>query len=66
LTQWIPVLFSVLFSSLLFGVVHGAYGFMTAFLAGIALCLSFFRGGLESVILAHFLADFLFFNWTYL
>jgi membrane protease YdiL (CAAX protease family) len=65
-TRWIPILFSVLFSSLLFGVVHGAYGFMTAFFAGIALCLSFFRGGLESVVLAHFLADFLFFNWTYL
>ena len=66
LSRWIPVVFSVVFSSLMFGVVHGAYGFLFAFLAGILLCLIFLRGGLESAILAHFLADFVFFNLTYL
>ncbi len=66
MARWIPLLFSVIFSSLLFGVAHGTYGFMTAFLAGIVLCLAFFKGGLESAVLAHFLANFLFFNWTYL
>ena len=66
MTRWIPLLFSLLLSSLLFGVVHGSYGFMIAFLAGIGLGIAYLRGGLESAILAHFLADFFFFNMTYL
>src|SRR5437867_3886465 len=66
ITQWIPFLFSLLLSSLLFGVVHGTYGFMIAFLAGIGLGIVYFKAGLESAILAHFLADFFFFNMTYL
>ena len=64
LNRWIPVVFSVVFSCLMFGVVHGTYGFLFAFLAGILLCLIFLRGGLESAILAHFLADFVFFSLT--
>ena len=66
MTGWIPFLLSLLLSSLLFGVVHGAYSFMIAFLAGIGLGIAYFRGGLESAIMAHFLADFFFFNMTYL
>lgn len=62
----IPLLFSWLLSSLLFGVVHGAYGFLFAFVAGLALCLIFLKGGLESAIAAHFLANVVFFQLTYL
>ncbi|MCI0626472.1 MAG: CPBP family intramembrane metalloprotease [Acidobacteria bacterium] len=64
--RWIPLVFSVVFSSLLFGFVHGAYGFLFAFAAGVSLCLIFLRGGLESAVIAHFLADLVFFNLTYL
>jgi membrane protease YdiL (CAAX protease family) len=63
--RWIPFLFSLLGSSLLFGFVHGAYGFMIAFLAGLVLGIVYFRAGLESAILAHFVADLVFFNMTY-
>jgi membrane protease YdiL (CAAX protease family) len=64
--RWIPFLFSLLGSSLLFGLVHGAYGFMIAFLAGLVLGMVYFRAGLETAILAHFAADLVFFNLTYL
>jgi membrane protease YdiL (CAAX protease family) len=63
--RWIPFLFSLLLSSLLFGFVHGAYGFMIAFLAGLVLGILYFRAGLESAILAHFVADLVFFSMTY-
>jgi membrane protease YdiL (CAAX protease family) len=66
LSRPIPLLFSLVLSSLLFGAVHGAYGFLFAFVAGIALCLIFLRGGLESAIFAHFLTDVVFFRLTYL
>src|SRR5262249_35658587 len=64
--RWIPFLFSLLGSSLLFGLVHGPYGFMIAFLAGLVLGMVYFRAGLETAILVHFVADFVFFNTTYL
>lgn len=64
--RWIPLVFAVVFSSLLFGFVHGVYGFLFAFGAGGVLCLIFLRGGLESAVLAHFLANLVFFNLTYL
>lgn len=63
--RWIPFLFSLLLSSLLFGFVHGPYGFMIAFLAGLILGIVYFRAGLESAILAHVVADLVFFNMTY-
>ena len=66
LNRWIPLVFAVVFSSLLFGFVHGLFGFLFAFGAGVMLCLVFLRGGLESAILAHFLANLVFFNLTYL
>jgi len=66
LNRWIPLIFSIVFSALLFGYVHGVFGFLFAFGAGIWLCLIFLRGGLESAVLAHFLADFVFFSLTYL
>ncbi|MEW5976201.1 MAG: CPBP family intramembrane glutamic endopeptidase [Acidobacteriota bacterium] len=65
-TATIPFLFGVILSSLLFGAVHGTYGFLTAFLAGALLCLCFYRGGLESAVVAHVLANFVFFSLTYL
>jgi membrane protease YdiL (CAAX protease family) len=64
--RWIPLVFALVFSSLLFGFVHGVYGFLFAFGAGGVLCLIFLRGGLESAVLAHFLANLVFFNLTYL
>ena len=64
--RWIPLAFAVVFSSMLFGLVHGVYGFLFAFGAGVTLCLIFLRGGLESAVLAHFLANLVFFNLTYL
>jgi membrane protease YdiL (CAAX protease family) len=64
--RWIPLVFAVVFSSMLFGLVHGVYGFLFAFGAGATLCLIFLRGGLESAVLAHFLANLVFFNLTYL
>lgn len=66
LNRQIPLVFAIVFSSLLFGLVHGVYGFLFAFGAGVTLCLIFLRGGLESAVLAHFLADLVFFNLTYL
>ena len=66
LNRCIPLVFAVVFSSLLFGFVHGLYGFLFAFGAGVTLCLIFLRGGLESAILAHCLANLVFFNLTYL
>jgi membrane protease YdiL (CAAX protease family) len=65
IARWIPFLFSLLGSSLLFGFVHGAYGFIIAFLAGLVLGIVYFRAGLESAVLAHFVADLVFFNLTY-
>jgi membrane protease YdiL (CAAX protease family) len=66
LNRWIPLVFAVVFSSLLFGFVHGIYGFLFAFGAGVMLCLIFLRGGLESAVLAHCFANLVFFNLTYL
>lgn len=65
-SRWIPLTFSIVLSALLFGLVHGVFGFLFAFGAGIWLCLIFLRGGLESAVLAHFLANFVFFTLTYL
>jgi membrane protease YdiL (CAAX protease family) len=64
--RWIPLLFSLILSSLLFGMAHGIYGFASAFLAGLALCICFLRAGIEGAVLCHFLADFVFYNLTYL
>ena len=64
--KWIPFLFSVLLSSLLFGVAHGLFGFASAFLASLFLSVCFLRGGFESVTLCHFIADFVFYSLVYL
>jgi len=66
IARWIPLLFSILISSLLFGIAHGLFGFASAFLASLVLCLCFVRGGLESAVLCHFIADFVFYNLVYL
>jgi membrane protease YdiL (CAAX protease family) len=64
--RWIPPVFSILLSSLLFGVAHGLFGFTNAFLASLALSVCFLRGGFESVTICHFVADFVFYNLVYL
>jgi membrane protease YdiL (CAAX protease family) len=64
--RWIPLVFSVLLSSLLFGVAHGLFGFTNAFLASLVLSVCFLRGGFESAALCHFVADFIFYNLVYL
>ena len=66
MARWIPLLFSILISSLLFGIAHGLFGFSNAFLASLVLCICFVRGGLESAALCHFVADFVFYNLVYL
>ncbi len=66
MARWIPLLFSILISSLLFGIAHGLFGFASAFLASLVLCLCFVRGGFESAALCHFIADFVFYNLVYL
>ena len=66
IARWIPLLFSILISSLLFGIAHGLFGFANAFLASLVLSLCFLKGGLESAVLCHFIADFVFYNLVYL
>ena len=62
---WLAVLGSILLSAWLFGLVHGSFGFTTAFLGGMLFGAVFWRAGFESAALSHFVADFLFFNLTY-
>ena len=62
---WLAVLGSILLSAWLFGLVHGSFGFTTAFLAGLLFGGIFWRAGFESALVSHFVADFIFFNLTY-
>lgn len=62
---WLAVLGSILLSAWLFGLIHGSFGFTTAFLAGVVFGGIFWRAGFESALVAHFVADFIFFNLTY-
>ena len=62
---WLPVLGSILLSAWLFGLIHGSFGFATAFLAGVVFGAIFWRAGFETALVSHFVADFIFFNLTY-
>ena len=62
---WLAVLASILLSAWLFGLIHGSFGFTTAFLAGVLFGGIFWRAGFESALVSHFVADFIFFNLTY-
>ncbi len=62
---WLAVLGSILLSAWLFGLIHGSFGFTTAFLAGVVFGGIFWRAGFESALVSHFVADFIFFNLTY-
>lgn len=64
--NWLGVLIAILLSAWLFGLVHGDFGFMTAFLAGVLFGAIYWRAGFETVLVSHFVADFIFFNLTYL
>ncbi len=63
--RWMAILLSFFLSGGLFGLVHGSYGFMTAFLSGVLLGVIFWRAGFETAVVSHFVADFIFFNLTY-
>ena len=63
--RWLTVLLSFLLSGWLFGLAHGSFGFTTAFLAGVLLGAIFWRAGFETAVVSHFVADFVFFNLTY-
>jgi hypothetical protein len=61
----LPKALSVVLSSLLFAMVHNIYGFTAAFFGGMLLGLIYIQSGIESAVAAHFSANFLFFNASY-
>jgi hypothetical protein len=63
---FLPMVLSLVLSSLLFGMVHDVYGFTAAFFGGMVLGLIYLKSGIESAIAAHFSANFLFFSAAYL
>jgi hypothetical protein len=62
----LPVVLSVVLSSLLFAMVHNVYGFTAAFFGGVLLGFIYLKSGIESAIAAHFCANFFFFSVSYL
>jgi hypothetical protein len=62
----LPMILSLVLSSLLFGMVHNVYGFTAAFFGGMFLGTIYLKSGIESAIAAHFCANFLFFSAAYL
>jgi hypothetical protein len=62
----LPMVLSLVLSSLLFGMVHNVYGFTAAFFGGMVLGLIYLKSGIESAIAAHFCANFFFFSAAYL
>lgn len=62
---WLAVLGAILLSAWLFGLIHGSFGFTTAFLAGVVFGGIFWRAGFEAALVSHFVTDFIFFNLTY-
>ena len=57
---------ALVLTSLLFAIAHNIYGFTAAFVGGVVLGLIFFKGGIESAVAAHFVANFFFFSVSYL
>ncbi len=62
----LPKALAVVLSSLLFAMVHNVSGFTAGFFGGMLLGLIYIQSGIESVIAAHFCANFLFFSASYL
>jgi len=66
LVSLLPVALALVVSSLLFALAHDIYGFTAAFWGGLVLGVIYVKGGIESAIAAHFVANFLFFSASYL
>ena len=62
----LPVALALVLSSLLFAIKHNYSGFTAAFFGGMLLGWIYLRSGIESAIVAHFAANFLFFSASYL
>ena len=62
----LPTALAMVTSSLLFAMAHSLYSFTAAFFGGMVLGGIYCWGGIESAIIAHFVADFLFFSAAYL
>jgi len=66
LVSVLPGTMGIVLSSLLFAIAHSVAGFAAAFAGGIILGFIYYRSGVESAIVAHFAANFLFFSASYL
>ena len=66
LVSILPRAMALVLTSLLFAMAHNIYGFTAAFVGGVLLGLIFFKGGIESAVAAHFVANFFFFSVSYL
>tara|TARA_B100001013_G_C24541283_1_gene414784 strand:- start:202 stop:900 length:699 start_codon:yes stop_codon:yes gene_type:complete len=66
LVSILPRAMALVLTSLLFAMAHNIYGFTAAFVGGMFLGLIFFKGGIESAVAAHFVANFFFFSVSYL
>lgn len=66
LVSILPRAMALVLTALLFAMAHNIYGFTAAFVGGIFLGLIFFKGGIESAVAAHFVANFFFFSVSYL
>jgi membrane protease YdiL (CAAX protease family) len=62
LASLLPGLLALVVSSLLFAIAHNVSGFTAAFAGGLVLGSVYLKGGVESAIAAHFVANFLFFG----
>jgi hypothetical protein len=62
----LPIVLSLVSSSLLFALAHNFYSFTAAFFGGMLLGWIYLRSGIESAIAAHFAANLLFFSASYL
>lgn len=65
LVSVLPGTMGIVLSSLLFALAHTLSGFTAAFTGGMILGFIYFRNGVESAIVAHFAANFLFFSASY-
>ena len=66
LVSILPRAMALVLTSLLFALAHNIYGFTAAFVGGVVLGLIFFKGGIETAIAAHFVANFFFFSVSYI
>ncbi len=62
----LPPAMALVLTSLLFAMAHNIYAFTAAFVGGVLLGLIFLKGGIESAVAAHFVANFFFFSVAYI